>query len=94
MYQVPLSREWANKNKRKIKPTNRLGTNVALKDRQHLYATESHSYQQNHALLMILMMKANVLPIAAPPALDIPLFPTGVLLVPEQDAVHSTFNNV
>lgn len=79
--------ERVDKTKRKIKTTNRLGTNVALKDRQHLYATESRSYQQNRALLMIPKMKSNVLP-SSEPAPDFPLFPAGVLLVPEKDAVH------
>jgi hypothetical protein len=50
---VGTAQERQDKTKRKIKPTNRLGTNVALKGRQHLYATESATYQKNRALLII-----------------------------------------
>ena len=50
---VGAAQERQDKTKRKIKPTNRFGTNVAMKDRQHLYATESRTYQQNRALLML-----------------------------------------
>ena len=54
-------------------PTNRFGTNVALKDRQHLYATESRTYQKNRALLMVPASK---------PAPDTPAFPVNVLSAP------------
>jgi hypothetical protein len=50
---VGAAQERQDKTKRTIKPTNRLGTNVAMKDRQHLYATESLSYQKNRALFMV-----------------------------------------
>jgi hypothetical protein len=49
---VGAAQERQDKTKRKIKSTNRFGTNVAVKDRQHLYAIESRTYQQNRALLM------------------------------------------
>ena len=52
---VDTEQERADKTKRRIKPTNRLGTNMALKGRQHLYATESRTYQKNRALLMIFL---------------------------------------
>ena len=63
---VGAAQERQDKSKRSIKPTNRLGTNVAMKDRQHLYATESRTYQQNRALLMTPASKT--IP-------DIPAFP-------------------
>jgi len=37
---VGAAQKRQDKTKRKIKSTNRFGTNVAVKDRQHLYATE------------------------------------------------------
>jgi len=64
--EVGAAQERQDKTKRIINPTNRLGTNVALKDRQHLYATESRTYQKNCALLMIP---------------DVPMFPVNVLSV-------------
>ena len=65
--------ERQDKTKRRIKPTNRLGTNVALKGRQHLYATESRTYQKNRTLLMVPASQAV-------PA--IPVFPANVLAAP------------
>ena len=67
---VDTAQERQDKTKRKIKPTNRLGTNVALKGRQHLYATESRTYQKNRTLLMFPASHKE-------PA--IPVFPTNVL---------------
>ena len=75
---VGAAQERQDKTKRKIKPTNRFGTNVAMKDRQHLYATESRTYQQNRALLMGPASKT--IP-------DIPAFPVNVLSVPKLGAV-------
>jgi hypothetical protein len=70
---VGTAQERQDKTKRKIKPTNRLGTNVALKGRQHLYATESRTYQKNRGLLM--NPASNKVP-------DIPAFPVNVLSKP------------
>ena len=75
---VGTAPEHQDKIKRKIKPTNRFGTNVALKDRQYLYATESRTYQKNRALLMVPASKA---------APDIPAFPVNVLSAPTLGAV-------
>jgi hypothetical protein len=71
---VGTAQECQDKTKRKIKPTNRLGTNVALKGRQHLYATESRTYQKNHALLMVPASKT---------VPEIPVFPVDVLSAPK-----------
>jgi hypothetical protein len=70
---VGTAQERQDKTKRKIKPTARLGTNVALKGRQHLYATESATYQKNRGLLMI--PKSKTVP-------DVPAFPVNVLSKP------------
>jgi hypothetical protein len=85
---VGKKQERSDKTKRKIKPTNRFCTNVALKDRQHLYATEGRTYQQNRALLTTPKMKSNVLPTLGVSQTDtqlILLFPPGELL-PRQPA--------
>ena len=50
---------------------------MALKDRQHLYATESHTYQKNRALLMAPASKT---------VPDIPMTPVNVLSAPKLDA--------
>jgi hypothetical protein len=70
---VGTAQERQDKTKRKIKPTNRFGNNVALKGRQHMYATESATYQKNRALLML--PKSKTVP-------DTPAFPVNVLSKP------------
>ena len=70
---VGAAQEREDKTKRKIKPTNRLDTNVALKDRQHLYATESRTYQRNRALLVTPASKT---------VPDVPTFPVDELSAP------------
>jgi hypothetical protein len=75
---VGTAQERQDKTKCKIKPTNRFGTNVALKDRQHLYATESRTYQKNRALLMVPASKT---------VPDIPAFPVNVFSAPKLGAV-------
>jgi len=71
---VGAAQERRDKSKRTIKPTNRLGTNVAMKDRQHLYASANRTYQQNRALLMV--PTSNTIP-------DIPAFPADVSATPK-----------
>jgi hypothetical protein len=71
---VGAAQERQDKTKRKIKSTNRFGTNVAVKDRQHLYATESRSYQQNRALLMAPAKKT--IP-------EVPTFPVDISSAPK-----------
>ena len=46
---VGTAAERRDKTKRKIQPTNRLGTNVALKGRRHLYETHTRTYLKNRA---------------------------------------------
>ena len=85
---VGTAQECQDKTKRKIKPTYRFGTNVALKGRQHLYATESRTYQKNRELLMVPASKTV-------PA--IPTFPPtlcAVLQAPSQrSALHADPNS-
>jgi hypothetical protein len=71
---VGTAQERQDKTKRKIKPTNRFGTNVALKGRQHLYESESQTYQKNRTLLMV--------PTSKVPAIPVPVFPANVLSAP------------
>jgi hypothetical protein len=68
------AQESQDKTKCKIKPTNRLGTNVALNGRQHLYVTEGRTYQKNRSLLMVPASKT---------VPDIPVFPVDVLSAPK-----------
>jgi hypothetical protein len=75
---VGTAQERQDKTKRKNKSTNRFGTNVALKDRQHLYATESRTYQKNRALLLAPANKT---------VPDILAFPVNVLSAPKLGAV-------
>ena len=70
---VGTAQERQDTTKRKIKLTNLFGTNVALRGRQHLYATESRTYQKNRTLLMVPASHKE-------PA--IPVFPTNVLAAP------------
>ena len=51
---------------------------MALKDRQHLYATESRTYQKNRALLMAPARKT--IP-------DVPAFPVNELSAPTLEVV-------
>ena len=65
-------------DKRPHQPTNRLGVNVAMKDKHVIYATETRSLQDNRRLLMVPGKRSkNVLNTDSP---ALPVFPANVLL--------------
>ena len=65
-------------DKRHHQPNNRLGVNVALKDKHVIYATENRSLQDNRRLLMVPGTRSkNVLNTDSP---ALPVFPANVLL--------------
>jgi len=90
---VGAAQERQDKTKRKIKATNRFGTNVTVKDRQHLYATESRTYQQNRALLMAPAKKTipetPTFPVNISSAPKPGIAPGIALIIPNQNSVSS-----
>jgi hypothetical protein len=87
---VGKEQEHQDKTKRRHKPAVRLGINAAQKDRHHVNATSSRTYQQNRDLLMIPGNSSNQVSLSPPAKLQPtqivysdPLFPVDVSVVPK-----------